>query len=53
VDLKRVSAMVSSAKMAYGQKKIFYFEGTKNKEINSLSTLNGTVITYKNTLTTT
>jgi hypothetical protein len=35
VNLKRVSAMVSSGRMTYDQKKIFHSEGTKNKETNS------------------
>jgi len=51
VNLKRVSATVSSKKMTYDQQKIFYSEGTKNEKTNSPGTLNGIVITYNNMLT--
>jgi hypothetical protein len=47
VNLKRVSAMVSSEKM-----NIFYSEGTKNEETNSPSPLNGKLITCNNNMST-
>jgi hypothetical protein len=50
VNLKRVSATVSSKKMTYDQYKIFYSEGTKMRRQIHLSPLNGIVITYNNML---